>query len=207
MRTYPHTFRPADYVGGHVVVDLVNTVTGRDGDPVDWLDAYPQVLGWAALTGHFDDGALADLAVLVARRSGEATAAVDRLRDLRETVHELLEAASRGEHLPQPALARLEALWKEAAAAARLSAVDRQARLSVDVETSGPDFVAHALALEALELLGSLPSERLRVCAGRHCGWLFVDRSKAGRRRWCDMATCGNAAKSRRHYARTRGRR
>jgi predicted RNA-binding Zn ribbon-like protein len=52
--------------------------------------------------------------------------------------------------------------------------------------------------------LESLPQERTRVCAGPRCGWLFIDRSKAGRRRWCDMATCGNAAKGRRNYQRRR---
>ena len=40
----------------------------------------------------------------------------------------------------------------------------------------------------------------------RDQAWLFLDTSKAGRRRWCDMADCGNAAKSRRHYARGRRR-
>jgi predicted RNA-binding Zn ribbon-like protein len=45
---------------------------------------------------------------------------------------------------------------------------------------------------------------RLRVCANDTCGWLFVDHSPAGRRRWCDMRTCGNRAKVARHRARTR---
>jgi Conserved protein containing a Zn-ribbon-like motif, possibly RNA-binding len=49
-----------------------------------------------------------------------------------------------------------------------------------------------------------LPMDRLRICQGPNCSWLFIDRSKAGRRRWCDMAVCGNTAKSRRFYARSR---
>jgi predicted RNA-binding Zn ribbon-like protein len=43
---------------------------------------------------------------------------------------------------------------------------------------------------------------RLRVCANDGCRWLFVDHSPAGRRRWCDMRTCGNRAKVARHRAR-----
>jgi predicted RNA-binding Zn ribbon-like protein len=31
---------------------------------------------------------------------------------------------------------------------------------------------------------------------------VFEDESRAGRRRWCDMATCGNRAKVRRYRAR-----
>jgi predicted RNA-binding Zn ribbon-like protein len=58
------------------------------------------------------------------------------------------------------------------------------------------------VALSAREFLLAPSRERLRVCAADDCGWLFLDSSKAGRRRWCRMADCGNRAKARRHYAR-----
>lgn len=45
---------------------------------------------------------------------------------------------------------------------------------------------------------------RLGVCADETCGWLFIDESPAGRRRWCDMRTCGNRAKVAAHRARAR---
>lgn len=44
--------------------------------------------------------------------------------------------------------------------------------------------------------------ERLRVCDSETCRWVFYDSSPTGRRRWCNMATCGNQAKARRHRAR-----
>jgi predicted RNA-binding Zn ribbon-like protein len=47
--------------------------------------------------------------------------------------------------------------------------------------------------------------DRLRICANDGCRYLFIDRSPAGRRRWCDMRTCGNQAKVARHRARVRG--
>jgi predicted RNA-binding Zn ribbon-like protein len=40
----------------------------------------------------------------------------------------------------------------------------------------------------------------LRRCANPECLWLFIDASKSGNRRWCDMASCGNRAKAARHY-------
>jgi hypothetical protein len=43
---------------------------------------------------------------------------------------------------------------------------------------------------------------RLRACGNRRCGWLFVDRSANGRRRWCDPRACGNRMKVRRFRAR-----
>jgi predicted RNA-binding Zn ribbon-like protein len=51
-------------------------------------------------------------------------------------------------------------------------------------------------AADAL-ILGEL--ERVRRCADPRCGRVFQDETKNGRRRWCDMATCGNRAKAARH--------
>lgn len=45
--------------------------------------------------------------------------------------------------------------------------------------------------------------ERVKLCHGHDCGWLFLDETKNSRRKWCLMEVCGNRAKSSRHYART----
>ena len=47
---------------------------------------------------------------------------------------------------------------------------------------------------------------RLRRCANDACLWLFLDESKNATRRWCDMASCGNRAKARRHYLKVKAR-
>ena len=51
-------------------------------------------------------------------------------------------------------------------------------------------------AADAL-ILGEL--WRVRRCADPRCQRVFFDNTKNGRRRWCDMATCGNRAKAARH--------
>ena len=51
-------------------------------------------------------------------------------------------------------------------------------------------------AADAL-ILGEL--SRVRRCADPRCQRVFFDNTKNGRRRWCDMATCGNRAKAARH--------
>jgi predicted RNA-binding Zn ribbon-like protein len=71
-------------------------------------------------------------------------------------------------------------------------------RLAPDADISGLDLPIDLVVFEALGLLAELDVERTRVCRGHDCGWLFLDTSKSGRRVWCDMATCGNAAKSER---------
>ena len=45
---------------------------------------------------------------------------------------------------------------------------------------------------------------RVRRCAAPDCARVFLDATRNGARRWCDMATCGNRAKAARFRARGR---
>jgi predicted RNA-binding Zn ribbon-like protein len=66
------------------------------------------------------------------------------------------------------------------------------------------DRVSWWVARSAAELLTSPDLTFVRECAGYDCGWLFMDTTKNRSRRWCNMSTCGNRAKGRRHYERRR---
>ena len=57
---------------------------------------------------------------------------------------------------------------------------------------------------DAADLLTSRELERVGRCADERCGWLFVDTSRNRSRRWCSMESCGNRAKARRHYRKSR---
>lgn len=54
----------------------------------------------------------------------------------------------------------------------------------------------------AIRLVTSVDTSRLRRCQADACLRWFVDTSKGGRRAWCSMATCGNRAKATRYRAR-----
>ena len=58
----------------------------------------------------------------------------------------------------------------------------------------------------AADLLTGPSLERVKRCPGEGCGWLFLDTSRNGSRRWCDMASCGNRARVRAFAARQRGK-
>lgn len=66
---------------------------------------------------------------------------------------------------------------------------------------AGWDGVADDLLPAILALAGE--RERLRTCGNPQCRWLFVDRSRSGRRIWCEMAVCGNRMKVGRHRRRS----
>ena len=56
----------------------------------------------------------------------------------------------------------------------------------------------------AADLLAQGNRVRLRACANPECRYLFLDASRNGSRRWCDMGACGNRAKAQRHYLRSK---
>jgi predicted RNA-binding Zn ribbon-like protein len=142
------------------------------------------------------------------RRSADApdaaAAALHATRELREALHDVTSAIIRNDAAPADPLRRIERTWKDAVREAELTFAAGNAQLQLTVETSGLAYLNHELALRSLELLRALPLARTRICPGPRCGWLFIDHSKGGQRRWCDMATCGNAAKTARHYQRKR---
>ena len=62
------------------------------------------------------------------------------------------------------------------------------------------ESVLWAVTRAAVDLLLSEELEHLRICDSDACAWLFLDRTKNHRRRWCDMKICGNRVKAKRHY-------
>lgn len=69
----------------------------------------------------------------------------------------------------------------------------------------GPQPLKSVIAISALSILTDKREfDRLKLCPGDDCGWLFIDETKNARRRWCSMETCGNRAKAARHYARSK---
>ena len=199
MKVITRTFSPRDLIGGHPALDLVNTVTARNTPaPIDWLDGYPRLLEWAYLANLADETQIHTLRKQAIRHAADAALALEQIKQLREALHAIYVAMVSDERAPAAALEQLETAWKDAQSGLRLSHVEDRIETLLDARYSGLDWIRHSIALSAVELLRTLPHGRARVCGGEHCGWLFVDTSKGGQRLWCDMATCGNAAKARR---------
>ena len=93
-----------------------------------------------------------------------------------------------------------------AAAPARQHLVSSQGSCFWRIECPRPeaaDLLAPVL-WSAADLLVSEARDRVRCCANAECLWLYLDGSRKGTRRWCDMASCGNRAKARRHYLKSK---
>src|SRR5262249_11497260 len=120
MNVVHRVFRSQDLIAGHVVLDFVNTVNGRDAVPSDWLDCYERLLDWASLTGAFRRETLLFLRAAARADPRSARRSLAAARLLREVLFEVLSALARGNPAPPSALGRLENRWKRSVALSSL---------------------------------------------------------------------------------------
>jgi predicted RNA-binding Zn ribbon-like protein len=194
-----------DLVGGRVCLDLVNTLDGRRNDhPHDYLNGYTALVSWGLHVGLVTEGEARQLLDRAGRQPAEASRVFERAIALRETIYRIFSTVAGGE---SPAAADLAGLNEELAEAlAQLQLVPAPDGFAWDWRGDRQvlAWLLWPLARSAAELLTSVELKRVRECEGNNCGWLFLDTSRNRSRRWCDMKSCGNRAKARRHYNRKR---
>ena len=188
-------------VGGHPVLDFVNTLDWRfrDDGPEELLATYDDLLRFCAQTGLLTAKQIRQ--ILQIPNTSAVAGVLASCRALREAAAAALYAAV-DDRTPPPAQIKL------------LERFFNAARLHQRLAWSGPRLVwdwapgavsvelpLWVLSLSAEDLTTSGDLRRLRACEKPDCRWLFLDTSKNHTRRWCDMKICGNRMKARRFKA------
>lgn len=188
-------------VGGVLCLDFANTQNWSSAEqPYDFFGSYLSLLQWGLQLEVFTQPQAEHLHQVATQHAHEAQAVVERASRLRRSIYRIFSATAEEAEAPVEDLAFLnDAL---SGALSHLQICSRQDRF-VWI-WAGQDLVLDSLlwkvAQSAGELLTSEQLGRVRRCDG--CRWLFLDTTRGGRRRWCDMRLCGNRAKARRHYER-----
>jgi predicted RNA-binding Zn ribbon-like protein len=131
-----------------------------------------------------------------------------RTRALREAIYEIFTGLARGRP-PEPTdLAHLDREFHDALRSLHLTPTRSGFMLTWPLDGEPPlALPLWAAARSAADVLTSANPRRLKTCPASNCGWIFVDTTRSGTRRWCDMQVCGSRAKARSYYARRRGSR
>lgn len=197
---------PLKLLGGRLCLDLANTVDWRTSDrPEERLASYQDLVAWSRQAGILGDDEVQLLLAAAQERPVEARAALQRAIALREAIYRLFSAIAQGQPVMDADLATLSTVLAEAAP--RLHLVPQQPGAFAWTWAGAADALDRMLwpvARSAADLLTSAMLGQVHQCAGDGCGWLFLDTSRNHSRRWCTMDDCGNRAKARRHYRRTR---
>lgn len=175
-------------ISGNLALDFANTISWRNTSrEVDHLATFDDVVAWSKEVGLIGDDFVAS--------PPEQRTLIDQVLALRKAIH---AAGSAIANNLDPSRPDLDVIRDVAALALR------QASLSGTPSTlhfEGIYRVTGAIAWSALDLLRGDELSRLKQCPPDDCHWLFIDRTKNGSRRWCDMGTCGNRAKKMTHRA------
>jgi len=194
-----------EITGGALCLDLANTVGDRPTAARELLADYADLLSWGEQAGALAQGEASTLRAVARRNPGAAKAALTRARALRETLFGLFSDAAAGRSPRPDAVARLQDALRAAATHRRLVSDGTHLRWGWDADARRSlDRLTHQAAISAVELFMSAGLDRLRECEAPDCAWLFLDASRNGSRRWCDMSVCGNRAKVRRFRGRSR---
>jgi predicted RNA-binding Zn ribbon-like protein len=177
--------------------DFLNTLELDSGSLVDRVASLDEAVRW--LTDHRVSHA--DLVDAYDRADSSPEAALDRLRSVRDALREIAHAVAEERAAEPSALAEVN---RALASRERIELIAEDDGVSIGHSHVG-DPLDDALARLADPLVQEIRlgnGDRVRICDNHTCRWLFYDESRSGRRRWCNMATCGNRAKAARHRAR-----
>jgi predicted RNA-binding Zn ribbon-like protein len=195
MATSVHDLR---LIGEHLALDFCNTISeATDGTPHDHLVDYAALVAWSVRRGLLTR---AEATALRKRAMGQAAAAarvLEDARDLRGAVFALCRAQAAGEPVPGVARFRFNRHLSTALTHTKLGDTRRGLVWTWIGAADVFDRMLWPIAREAAELLVGPQRERIRMCGGAHCHWLFLDLTKNRTRRWCSMEVCGNRSKVR----------
>jgi predicted RNA-binding Zn ribbon-like protein len=194
-----------DLIADDLALDFANTESGR-GFPSheNHLREAEHVAQWLRHAKALPADDADWLEGEVSKRADLAADLLTQAIALREAIHDIGAALGRRAKPPAASLADLSALHARCVAKAALAPGVLSCRWRWSVRAAPVEAALGPIALAAVKLFTEGDFHRVRECGGHACGWLFYDRSKNNRRRWCEMEVCGNRAKQRRLAARRR---
>ncbi|MGC2196632.1 MAG: ABATE domain-containing protein [Terriglobales bacterium] len=199
----PQTKLHFDLSGGNLALDFANTVSYRPTPgATERLVDYNRLVFFGVESGVYSR--VDRLFALAGQSPGRGKSALQKAIQFREALFATFSAVVERRAIPGNALALLNVMLQEANEHGRLVHANRRFEWEWVGMDSYLDSVLWPIARAAADLLMSDELANLRMCASDDCAWLFLDKTKNHRRRWCDMKVCGNRVKARRHYQRVK---
>jgi predicted RNA-binding Zn ribbon-like protein len=192
-----------DLSGGNLALDFVNTVSNRPtAEPIERLTDYNHLVFFGLESNLYPMRSVDHLYMRAGQAPGVGKGALQKAIQFREALFAIFSAVVEHRAIPGNALQQLTLMLQEAMAHGRLVHSGHRFAWEWTSMNIHLESALWPIARAAADLLLSDELQHLRMCASDDCAWLFIDRTKNHRRRWCDMKTCGNRVKARRHYQR-----
>ncbi len=194
-----------DFIAGALCLDFANTIhNSRADDKGEELHDMSDLLQWAREAGLLSLADHERFSAHYSRSSRESASALAQVIAIRDLLLSIFGGIANGHSVSQRLVSDLNAALARTPGLLRLHKKADRIETKWTSATDGLQQVLFPVLTSAAGLLASDRLGRIRGCASADCTWLFLDVSRNGSRRWCDMSVCGNRTKARRHYQRTK---
>ncbi|GAB1344291.1 hypothetical protein MASR1M101_34180 [Gemmatimonas sp.] len=184
-------------------LDFVNTDAAAHMPGGDLLRDFEALLTWLQSQAAVDEERASGIRRRAVLQPAAAAATLVDARRVRAALRALAERGETQDKVREDAVVEINRVFGRSAGTRRLDPAPEggYARSFVPTGDAFAGLMIPIVESAADSLIGDeLP--RVRRCADPRCHRVFLDGTKNGLRRWCDMGTCGNRAKAARHRAR-----
>jgi predicted RNA-binding Zn ribbon-like protein len=192
-----------EITGGNLVLDFANTLSKRRSEhKEEQLLGYSDLIRWAMQAGVISSTEANRIFRWAEKHSKQATKVLQNAINLRESVYQIFSAIASHQEPNAPDMQILSQAMSSFSSKTELAWTSNKATWQWVDEEDNLEKIVWQVMQSCVDLLISDQLNRVRECEAGSCGWLFIDHSKNGSRRWCDMKVCGNREKAKRFYER-----
>ena len=180
------------FVGNLLVLDFLNTCPVQNGERLELLSDFGDLLRWSQAAELISPRKATGLAKQWGK-SARARRTVATMRKWRERLRKEVLAWEDGDTVSHVVVDELNRLMAQYPMLTRLMSNGNASSTELWFEPSQPEDLFAPLAHSCAMLFANVERHRVRKCG--QCVLHFYDRSKKGNRRWCSMRFCGNRLK------------
>ena len=188
--------------GGCPVFDFTNTISNRnDPDYFDYLTKYDDFVDWINKIKLLPKGKMDAIAAFSKSHTRKSADTLRQIIEVREVVFKLFSSLAQQQKADRETVDAFNGFFSEALSNMRVEVGRKEVATSFIVsEKTILKEPLYILVKNAFDILSTQSFDRIKECPT--CRWLFLDTTKNGKRRWCNMQVCGSNDKARRYYQR-----
>ncbi|MDR6944789.1 CGNR zinc finger domain-containing protein [Mucilaginibacter pocheonensis] len=196
------TIHTMTFDGGDVCFDFINSGYDRKkGVITERLHSYQDLLTLVERLALFDEITLKNLKEFALVNEREAEKALNKTLNIRTLLYQLFEgiALKLTQKFEQRILTELNFTFAEALQFKGISVEGDRVQFTFNAALAGLMAPIWKFVLSAYDLIDNCDMQFIRQC--ERCAWLFIDKTKNHRKKWCSMESCGNRQKTKKYYA------
>ena len=187
--------------GGILCLDFVNSVHDRKKAPLkDYFSNAGDILMWGKRAGIVNESSFGILAKKIDSGTQDLTGFHKKAIELRELLYGIFLKIVRRSGILQSELTSFNEFLSSYFNAVTVKFENGNFFESWKWKGEDLNRILLSVIKSSHELMLSGRLDRVKECP--NCGWLFLDTTKNGKRKWCSMKSCGSGVKALDYYYR-----